>query len=100
MAPKKGASNAHAKSKPGEEEREEPLQAVILTDSFETRFNPFTLERPRCLLPLANTPLIEYTLEFLASAGAEEIFLCCGNHPELIEEYLGYVPIHRKPCLV
>ena len=89
MAPKKSASNnVQAKSRAGEEEREEPLQAVVLADSFETRFNPFTLERPRCLLPLANTPLIEYTLEFLASAGAEEVFLCCGNHPDQIEDYL------------
>ncbi|RQM08335.1 hypothetical protein DH86_00003832, partial [Scytalidium sp. 3C] len=47
--------------KKAEDEREESFQAVILADSFETRFNPFTLEKPRCLLPLANTPLIEYT---------------------------------------
>lgn len=71
-----------------EEKREEPLQAVIFADSFETRFNPFTLERPRCLLPLAGTPLIEYTLEFLANAGVEEVILYCGNHTEAVEEYL------------
>jgi translation initiation factor eIF-2B subunit epsilon len=35
------------KGKSGEEERDEPLQAVILADPFETRFNPFTLEHPR-----------------------------------------------------
>lgn len=89
MAPKskKGANAQKSKSGP-EEEREEPLQAVVLADSFETRFNPFTLERPRCLLPLANTSLIEYTLEFLASAGVEEVFLCCGNHTEQVEDYL------------
>lgn len=84
---KKGGGNAKDK-KSGEEERHEPLQAVVLCDSFETRFNPFTLERPRCLLPLANTPLIEYTLEFLAGSGAEEIFLYCGNHTDTVEEYL------------
>lgn len=47
MAPKsKKGANAQ-KSKGGEEEREEPLQAVVFADSFETRFAPFTLERPR-----------------------------------------------------
>ncbi|KAH4007229.1 eIF-2B GDP-GTP exchange factor subunit epsilon [Parastagonospora nodorum] len=76
------------KGKSGEEERDEPLQAVILADPFETRFNPFTLERPRCLLPLANTPLIEYTFEFLANAGVEEIFVYCGAHREQVEEYI------------
>lgn len=71
-----------------EEEQPEPLQAVLLTDSYQNRFAPFTLERPRCLLPLSNTPLIEYTLEFLAGAGVEEIFIYCGNHQDQIEAYL------------
>jgi hypothetical protein len=30
-----------------EEEHQDPLQAVILTEFFETRFAPLTLERPR-----------------------------------------------------
>ena len=107
MAPKsKKGANAQ-KSKGAEEEREEPLQAVIFADSFETKFAPFTLQHPRvstpnlilqecvltirqCLLPLANTPLIEYTLEFLASAGVEEVILYCGNHTDQLEEYLKY----------
>lgn len=29
------------------EEVEETLQAVVLADTFETRFEPFTLDRPR-----------------------------------------------------
>lgn len=86
--PPKGKKGAAKDNKGGEEKREEPLQAVVFADSFETRFNPFTLERPRCLLPLANTPLIEYTLEFLAGAGVEEVYLYCGNHTDAVEEYL------------
>ena len=88
MAPKGKKGANPAKAKPGEDEHEEPLQAVVLADAFETRFHPFTLERPRCLLPLANTPLIEYTLELLANAGVEEVFLYCGNFTEMVEEYL------------
>ena len=71
-------------------ETEDPLQAVVLADSFETHFHPFTLERPRCLLPLANTPLIEYTLEYLASVGIEEVFVYCSAHADQITEYLKY----------
>ncbi|KAL8732917.1 MAG: hypothetical protein Q9181_003784 [Wetmoreana brouardii] len=77
------------RQKPQEERREESLQAVVLADSYETRFTPFTIERPRCLLPLANTPLIEYTLEFLASAGVEDIFVYCGLHTEQVEGYIN-----------
>ncbi|XP_014553451.1 hypothetical protein COCVIDRAFT_107518 [Bipolaris victoriae FI3] len=85
--PPKG-KKAHDKGKSGEEERDEPLQAVILADPFETRFSPFTLEHPRCLLPLANTPLIEYTFEFLANAGVEEVFVYCGAHRQQVEDYV------------
>ena len=95
MAPK-SKKGAASKSKHGDEEVEEPLQAVVLADSFETRFNPFTVERPRCLLSLANTPLIEYTFEFLASAGVEEVFLCCGNHTDQVEAYLQYVVVRTE----
>jgi len=42
------------------------------------------------LLPLANTPLIEYTFEFLANAGVEEIFVYCGAHKGQVEEYIRY----------
>ncbi|KAI9883239.1 MAG: hypothetical protein M1823_004998 [Watsoniomyces obsoletus] len=87
-------SKRPAKPRPGgpkggsNDEREETLQAVVLTDTFETAFNPFTCERPRCLLPVANTPLIEYTLEFLAHAGIQDVILYCGAHTELVESYL------------
>ncbi|KAF2711608.1 translation initiation factor eIF-2B subunit epsilon [Pleomassaria siparia CBS 279.74] len=89
MPPKGKRGHANDKPKSGEDERDEPLQAVILADPFETRFSPFTLERPRCLLPLANTPLIEYTFEFLASAGVEEVFVYCGAHREQVEDYIN-----------
>ncbi|KAL1862981.1 hypothetical protein VTK73DRAFT_6512 [Phialemonium thermophilum] len=81
-----------AKGGPAEEKTEDVLQAVVLADSFQDRFRPFTLEKPRCLLPLANTPLIEYTLEFLAMNGVQEVFLYCGAHTDQIETY-----IHESP---
>ncbi|KAI0832210.1 nucleotide-diphospho-sugar transferase [Hypoxylon sp. FL0890] len=87
----KGGAAAKGKksSKPGsEEKREDVLQAVLIADSFQTRFHPFSLEKPRCLLPLANTPLIEYSLEFLAMNGVQEVFIYCGNHHDQIERYV------------
>jgi translation initiation factor eIF-2B subunit epsilon len=96
MAPKSNKKAAGGPKKGAEDEKsEEAFQAVIFADAWETRFNPFTLETPRCLLPLVNTPLIEYTLEFLAHNGLEQVFLYVGSHADQIEEYLGYV----LPCL-
>jgi translation initiation factor eIF-2B subunit epsilon len=86
MGPKPQKSGG--KGKAGEEEKEDALQAVVLADTFENRFSPFTLERPRCLLPLVNTPLIEYTLEFLASSGVQEVLLHAGSHSDQVEAYI------------
>ncbi|KAH3688062.1 hypothetical protein WICPIJ_000955 [Wickerhamomyces pijperi] len=69
-------------------EKDERLQAIVLTDSFETRFMPLTSVKPRCLLPLANVPLIEYTLEFLAKAGVDEVYLMCCSHADQIQDYI------------
>lgn len=66
----------------------ERFQAIVLTDSFETRFMPLTSVKPRCLLPLASVPLIEYTLEFLARAGVNEVYLMCKSHAEQVQQYI------------
>ncbi|KAH7157162.1 nucleotide-diphospho-sugar transferase [Dactylonectria macrodidyma] len=42
-----------------------------------------------CLLPLANTPLIEYTLEFLAMNGVNEVYIYCGAHTDQVEDYIS-----------
>ena len=49
---------APALGKKVDDEREESLQAVILADSFETRFNPFTLETPRVSLRACSVPYL------------------------------------------
>lgn len=67
---------------------EDVLQAVVIADSFNFRFLPITIEKPRALLPLVNRPLIDYTVEFLAVAGVEEIFVFCCAHADMIKAHL------------
>ncbi|EPS45439.1 hypothetical protein H072_586 [Dactylellina haptotyla CBS 200.50] len=67
-----------------EEAPEKLLQAVVVADSFNKRFRPLTLETPRA----TNTPVLEYTLEFLALGGVEEVFLYCYAHSEKIRSYI------------
>ena len=43
----------------------------------------------QCLLPLANTPLIEYTFEFLAMNGVSEVYIYCGSHMDQVEDYVS-----------
>ncbi|PRP87586.1 hypothetical protein PROFUN_04613 [Planoprotostelium fungivorum] len=65
------------------------LQGLILADSFDNKFAPITKDAPRCLLPLMNIPLIEYTLEFLASVGVQQIFILCCAHADKIQQYIS-----------
>ena len=42
----------------------------------------------QCLLPLANRPLLDYTLEFLQMSGVHEVFVYCTVFPADVKEYL------------
>lgn len=73
----------------GEEDEEQPLQAVLVADSFNRRFFPVTKDQPRALLPLGNVAMIDYTLEFLTSTGVQETFVfCCWMAPKIKEHLL------------
>jgi len=68
--------------------QEDVLQAVVIADSFNVRFLPMTHDRPRTLLPLANVPLLEYTLEFLLAADVQHVIIFCCAHAEKIKSYI------------
>jgi len=115
MAPKAPPPPKEQLDKP-----DEVLQAVVLADSYNQRFQPLTLDTPRvsslvplpslsrlihihicaaadpslllsllqCLLPLANVPLLEWTLESLASAGVKEVIVFCTTKAEKVKAYI------------
>ncbi|XP_069129392.1 translation initiation factor eIF2B subunit epsilon-like [Argopecten irradians] len=68
--------------------QEDVLQAVVIADSFDLRFSPISQKKPRTLLPVANVPLLEYTLEFLCAAGVQDIFIFCCHLGEHIRSYI------------
>lgn len=71
-----------------QEEQRDSLKAVVIADTFQDRYMPFAVQKPRCLLPLANTPLIDYTLEFLSMSGVEEVYIYAGNHSDQVKDYV------------
>ncbi|KAK9475329.1 nucleotide-diphospho-sugar transferase [Dipodascopsis tothii] len=100
MPPKKGSQPGANKPKAGKKagpantsnedtDQDQRLQAIVLSDVYQNRFRPLTLEKPRCLLPLAGTPLIEYTFEFLALAGVSDVYVVCCSHADQIQEYIA-----------
>ncbi|XP_068197192.1 translation initiation factor eIF2B subunit epsilon [Antennarius striatus] len=94
MAAKGGKQGRPGSGLPGrkaaaeQEEQEQPLQAVLVADSFNRRFFPVTKDQPRALLPLANVAMIDYTLEFLTSTGVQETFVFCCWMASKIKEHL------------
>uniref|UniRef100_A0A672KM17 Translation initiation factor eIF2B subunit epsilon n=1 Tax=Sinocyclocheilus grahami TaxID=75366 RepID=A0A672KM17_SINGR len=86
MAGKAGKPSRPRKA--DKDEEEQPLQAVLVADSFNRRFFPITKDQPRALLPLANVSMIDYTLEFLTSTGVQETFVFCCWMASKIKEHL------------
>jgi NDP-sugar pyrophosphorylase family protein len=46
------------------------FQTVIIVDSDDGRMFPLTEEVPKCLLPIANRPLLSYKLDLLKKSRA------------------------------
>ncbi|VDI80076.1 translation initiation factor eIF-2B subunit epsilon [Mytilus galloprovincialis] len=68
--------------------QEDILQAVVIADTFNVRFAPITEKKPRTLLPVVNVPMLDYTLEFLAAGGIQEIFVFCCHLADQIRTHI------------
>ncbi len=71
------------------------FKAMILAAGLGTRLRPLTLGRPKVLVPLQNRPLLHWLVEYLWSAGAEEVIVNSYHLSEKLTEYVekGVFPI-------
>ncbi len=65
------------------------MKAVVLAAGKGDRLWPLTENRPKPLLPVANRPIIENTLEALVDAGIRQILVVIGFKGEAIRERFG-----------
>jgi glucose-1-phosphate thymidylyltransferase len=63
------------------------VKAVVLTAGPGRRFRPLTDRRPKCMLPVANDPLLEHVLEALVGVGVDEVVFVVGHRRERIQNY-------------
>eukprot|EP00957_Ditylum_brightwellii_P019483 1470210-Ditylum_brightwellii.AAC.1 len=77
-------------SDPSDSKHEQKLQAVLLADSFVSTFRPITLDKsqPKMLCPLNNVTMLDYSIEFLAGAGIQELFIFCVSGSDAIEQHV------------
>ena len=68
------------------------LRAVILAGGRGVRLQPFTVNFPKPLVPLGDTPVIEVLMRRLAAFGITDITLTLGHLAELIRAYFAQRP--------
>ncbi|MHC4474891.1 MAG: UTP--glucose-1-phosphate uridylyltransferase GalU [Planctomycetota bacterium] len=62
-------------------------KAVIPAAGFGTRFLPATKSQPKEMLPIVDTPVIQYVVEEAAGAGITDILMVIGKGKRSIEEH-------------
>ena len=64
-------------------------QAIILAAGEGQRLRPFTVNRPKVMLSIADKPIIQYVVETLAQKGIRNIVLVVGYHKEQVYDAMG-----------
>jgi UTP--glucose-1-phosphate uridylyltransferase len=62
-------------------------KAVIPAAGFGTRFLPATKSQPKEMLPIVDTPTIQYVVEEAVNSGITDILMIIGKGKRAIEEY-------------
>lgn len=61
------------------------MRAILLAAGMGTRLRPLTLDTPKSLIEVNNTPLLERQIEFLKEKGIDEIIVVTGYLAEKFE---------------
>jgi len=64
-------------------------QAVILAAGEGQRLRPFTVNKPKTMLAIADKPILQYVVESLAQNGIRNIAIVVGYRREQIFDYMG-----------
>jgi UTP--glucose-1-phosphate uridylyltransferase len=62
-------------------------KAVIPAAGFGTRFLPASKSQPKEMLPIVDTPVIQYVVEEVVAAGVSDILMIIGKGKRAIEEH-------------
>ena len=65
------------------------MRAYVLAGGYGSRLRSRIGDRPKILAPFRGRPFLETQVEWLATAGVEEIVLCLGIAAEPVLEHLG-----------
>lgn len=64
-------------------------QAIILAGGKATRLRPYTDDRPKAMVPVADKPIVDWQLEWLSAQGCEHVVVSCGYLADVLEKHLA-----------
>ena len=67
-------------------------KALIPAAGLGTRFLPATKSMPKEMLPIIDTPVIQYVVEEAIDSGIKDIIIITGRGKRAIEDYFDYSP--------
>jgi mannose-1-phosphate guanylyltransferase len=68
------------------------VKALLLAGGFGTRLKPLTDRTPKCLVPIAGRPLLDYWLETLSEAGIDRILINTHYLSEQVADFCSNSP--------
>ena len=71
-------------------------KAVIPAAGLGTRFLPATKVQPKEMLPVVDTPVIQFVVEEAVSSGIDDIIIITGRGKRTIEDYFDFSPELEK----
>ena len=74
-------------------------KAVIPAAGYGTRFLPATKSSPKEMIPIIDTPVIQYVVEEAVESGITDILMIIGKGKRAIEEHFDRSPILEESLL-
>jgi NDP-sugar pyrophosphorylase family protein len=71
--------------------RTRDARILLLAGGFGTRLKPITDTTPKCLVPVAGRPLLDYWLDRFGEAGLREVRINTHHLPEAVRVYMAAV---------
>jgi mannose-1-phosphate guanylyltransferase len=69
------------------------MKSMILAAGFGTRLRPLTDRRPKALMPVANRPILAWSIDYLRKYGSTDIIINTHHHHEQLVRY-----VRQHPC--
>ncbi|NOY96118.1 MAG: UTP--glucose-1-phosphate uridylyltransferase GalU [Chlorobi bacterium] len=74
-------------------------KAVIPAAGYGTRFLPITKSQPKEMIPIVDTPVVQYVVEEAVASGITDILMIIGKGKRAIEEHFDRSPILEESLI-